>query len=230
MNKKVSLDAEVLRSLYKENKEIIVPIGVIFASILLMILFLIPQVNGYFQKQDAVKSEREKLNNLSDSLSAINGTSDDVLEKNLEIVSYALPPNKDFAAILNAISHASQVSGASLGDFEFQIGDITKAGTSPTGTPSLKVSLNISGDTSSTIAFLRELGETTPISEASSVKSSGNFSTVEVVFYYRPFPPSGTTDPEKIRPISASNQKVIDALSLPANLDLNLSPEFSNPL
>ena len=157
MNKKVNLNAEILKTIYEENKEFLLPIGVIFTSILLLIFFIFPEFNGYFQKREAVLMEQEKLNNLKESLSAISSIDDSILSQDLEIVSRALPPNKDFAAILNAISQAASVTGVSLGDFEFQIGDITKTNTTPASTPSIKISLNITADTLSTVAFLKKL-------------------------------------------------------------------------
>lgn len=231
MNKKVNLSTEVLRTIYEENKGNLFSMVVIFISTLLVIFFVLPQVSGYFQKQELIKEEQEKLGNLSDSLSAIVQTDDAVLDQNLEIVSRALPANKDFAAILNAISVAAQGSGVSLGDFEFQIGDISSTPPSPAGTPSINISLNVSGDTFSITDFLRELSETTPVSEVSAVKSSGDFSTIEVVFYYKPFPPPGATDPEKIRAVSPSSQKIIDDIRLPLNFNIDLTPQVSaNPL
>jgi hypothetical protein len=225
---------EVLKALYAENKEFLLPIGTIFISILLLIFFIFPQINGFFQKQNQAAVERGKLNNLEESLSTLSSIDDSSLDRNLEIVSKALPPNKDFAAILNAISQAAQVTGASLGDFEFQIGDITKTNTIPTGTPSIKISLNISADASVTIAFLKELEKNVPISQVAGAKSSGSFAAIEILFYYKPFPPQGTTDPEKIRPVTSENQKIIDELEIPLSLDLNTVgvPEVTatNPL
>lgn len=233
MNKKVNLDIEVLKTLYSENKESLIPIGMIFASIVLMIFFIVPQVNGFFQKQNQIAREKEKLNNLKESLSTLSKESDLTLDSNLKIVSQALPPNKDFAAILNAISSTASVTGVSLGDFEFQIGNITKENIIPTGTPNIKISLNISGSTSQTIAFIKELRKTIPISQVAGAKSSGSFAAIEIVFYYKPFPPQGVTDPEKIRPVSPANQKIIDDIEVPAGLDLNtlgIPQETANPL
>ena len=219
MNKKVNLNAEILKTIYEENKEFLLPIGVIFTSILLLIFFIFPELNGYFQKREAVLMEQGKLNNLKESLSAISSIDDSILSQDLEIVSRALPPNKDFAAILNAISQAASVTGVSLGDFEFQIGDITKTNTTPASTPSIKISLNITADTLSTVAFLKELEKSVPISQVAGAKSSGSFASIEVVFYYKPFPPQGATDPEKIRPVTAANQKIIDDIEIPVGLD-----------
>lgn len=221
MNKKVNLNAEVLKILYAENKEFLVPVGVIFVSILLLIFFIVPQINGFFQKQSQIPAKREKLANLQKSASSLSLTNDLVLDKDLKIVSSALPPSKDFAAILNAISGAASVAGVALGDFEFQIGDISKTNTQPTGTPSIEISLNITGSVETTVSFVKELKKTIPISEIAGVKSSGSFAAIELVFYYKPFPPQGVTDPEKIRPINQESQKMIDGIEVPINLDLN---------
>lgn len=225
MNKKVNLDIEVLKIIYLENKGFLIPIGVIFASILLLIFFIFPQINGLFQKQNQMVSERAKLANLKESLSTLSSVDDSVLEQNLKIVALALPPNKDFAAILNAISQTASSTGVSLGDFEFQIGNITKTDTVPTGTPNIKISLNISADTSATIAFIKELKKSIPISQVAGAKSSGSFAAIEIVFYYKPFPPQSVTDPEKIRSVSSANQKIIDDIEVPVSLDLNAISE-----
>ncbi len=217
-------DKDALKIFFEENRVFLIPAGVIFVSILLSVFFVIPQVNGFFQKQSQVNPEREKLSNLAQSLSALSLANDAVLEADLKIASLALPPNKDFAQILNSISSAASLSGVSLGDFEFQIGDITKVSQQTTGTPNLKISINISGNVGATARFINELKKSVPISSIAGVKSSGNFSTLEIVFYYKPFPPSGITDPEKIRSVSQASQKVIDEISIPPNIDLNNLP------
>ena len=93
MNKKVNLSTEVLKTIYEENKRILIPIGVILVSILLIIFFVLPQANGYFKKQELIKEEQGKLNNLSDNKEEI-----------LEGVSYVRicptkePPDRSYLA------------------------------------------------------------------------------------------------------------------------------------
>lgn len=218
MNRKVNLDAEVIRQIIDNNRPFLTPLATIFVGIILIIFFVIPQFNGFSAKQNEVEIEKLRLGRLQQSLSALTSTSDDTLNRDLQITSKALPPGKDFALILNAISSAASLSGVSLGDFDFQIGDIT-GGSQALGAsvPSLKITINITGSVEATTRFIDEINKTVPISEVSGVKSGGSFSSVDIVFYYKPFPPKNNTDPESILPISNASQKLIDSFRIPVN-------------
>jgi hypothetical protein len=220
MNKKVNIDSEVLKTLYRENKDFLVPIFAILASIIIIIFFIIPQFNGFIAKQNQIQTEEDKLANLNQSLSVLNSTSDTVLDNDISKTSIALPASKDFASILNAISNAASVSNVSLGDFEFSIGDVSGVASSGSIVPSLKISLNNSGSTQSVINFLSQLDKSAPISEVTSVKSAGNFSSIDVDFYYKPFPPKGLTNPGNIHAISPANQSLIDNINIPLSTDI----------
>ncbi len=228
---KKNLDIEILRTIYRENKAFLIPIAVLFATIVLIIFFLIPQVNGYIQNQDQVRIEKDKLLNMQKSLSELSQASSDTLDNEVKLSSLSLPPNKDFASILLAISQASAFSGVSLGDFEFQVGDIGKITASGTSVPSLKITLNLTGDIPAIARFIGEMKKSVPISQITSVKASGNFATVDVVFFYKPFPPTGSSDPEKIRNISSQEKNMVDSIKPPANIDFTgITPPVSGGL
>ena len=218
MNTHVNLDAQLFKDLYNNNKEFLIPIASIFISIILIIFFVIPQFNGYFAKQSQIQVEKDKLSKLSQSLSILSSTSGSVLDQDVQTTSLALPPDKDFASVLTSISAAASVSNISLGNFEFIIGNISGGSAQTASSPSLKISLNVTGGVPATINFIKQINDSAPISEFGSVKSSGNFSSIDIFFYYKPFTPQSALDPSSIQAISPSEQKIIDGIKIPASL------------
>lgn len=225
MNKKVDINAEIIRTLIEENRPFLTPLATIFVGIILVIFFVIPQFNGFSAKQDELNTEREKLRKLQNSLLVLNSTSEGTLEKNLEVSSATLPPEKDFALILNALSSAASFSGVSLGDFDFQIGNLSGNANIGTAVPSIRITLNISGSVESTVDFIRELSKTVPVSQVSGVKSGGSFSSIDLLFYYKPFPPQNSVNPQNIVSISENQQKLINDIFIPPAV----SPVNSSP-
>lgn len=220
MNKKINLDYEVIRSVIKENKDFLLPIFAILISLMLIIFFVIPQVNGIFQTQSQVVVENEKLTNLQKSLSVLQGTDLVSLNNEIKTSSAALPPTKDFALILDSLSSDASIALVSLGDFEFQVGDLSKQDlASTTPAPSLKLTINLTGSIDDTIKFIELLYKNAPVSEVVSLKAGPNFSSLDILFYYKPFPPQSTTNPENIRGISSRDLQLINSISTPDVFD-----------
>jgi hypothetical protein len=133
--------------------------------------------------------------------------------QNLQIVSVALPPNKDFSGVLDGISVAANKSGVFLGDYEFQVGNISTPSISIQSFPSLQITLKINGGVSGVTRFITELYKTVPLSEVSSVKVSNSDSEITALFYYKPFPPLGFNSSLPINTVSPQGLSVINTLS-----------------
>jgi hypothetical protein len=64
MKKKVNIDSTTFWFLYRSYKEYLLPAGVIFASILLFVLVIIPQFQSFLDTQQNIKAESDKLTSL----------------------------------------------------------------------------------------------------------------------------------------------------------------------
>lgn len=229
MNNKVNIDADTLKFLYAKYKEFLVPAMVMVASIILLIVFVIPQLLIFLSNIDAMKTENSKLAILKNNLNIITSANDSVLDSQLKITSAALPLSKDFTGILNALAVASRISGASLGNFEFQVGDISSTQPNQSGFPFLKMALNVNGDIKTVSSFINLLSQTFPLSEITGVAISNGLSTLNLSFYYKPIPANVISNNLPINAVSKEGLNLIRNLSLFSNSSVNLPLYNASP-
>lgn len=213
MKRKVNIDATTLRFLYIRYKEYLLPVGVIIACILLFVFVIIPQFQNLLDAQQQAKIESNKLAVLRNNLNLLTNLSEPQLDSQLKVVTKVMPPEKDFGGILNGISLAANKAGVSLGDYEFQVGNINKPALIVQAYPSLEIILTINGGIADVGRFLEELYKTAPLCEITNIKVNSSDSQVTALFFYRPFPPIGFNDTAPIETISPQGVSTINNLS-----------------
>ena len=213
MKKKVNIDSTTFWFLYRRYKEYLLPVGVIFVSILLFLFVIIPQFQNFLDAQQQSKAEANKLVVLKNNLNLLTNMDESQMDSQLKVLSGALPSNKDFEGILNGISAAADKAGVFLGDYEFQVGDITKPSLNIQSFPSLQLTLTIYGGVGGVTRFMSELYKTVPLSEITDVKVTSNISEITAVFYYKPFPPLGFNNSAPIIPVSQQGLSIVGNLS-----------------
>lgn len=214
MNKKVNLDLNTILVVYKKNKDLIIPILVIAVCILIFAKVIIPQVLNFSSVQEEVRLEANKLTTLKNNLTFLTNLDQKTLDSQFETVSQALPPGKDFAGILNSISAVANLAGVSVGEFEFQVGDLTKPPQLGLKRfPSLEIVINIDGGVNGAEKFISELYKTVPLAEVTGVKVSGETGILTLSFYFKPYPPIGFNDNAPIRHLSDKDQNLINTIS-----------------
>lgn len=212
-SRKINLDVENIMILYRHYKQFLLPIGVILISILMIIYIIFPQIQQYFNSQTLVNAEQQKLDNLKNNYTLLVSLSDTQTAKNLDTLSAALPAQKDFAGILNAISYVSAKTGVSVGNFEFSLGNLSATNFAGTAYPSTKIDLSLKGNSKNIANFVSEIVKTMPIAEVTSVDISGSTGIVGILFYYKPFPAQNISDQTQISPLSASDETLIKQVS-----------------
>lgn len=211
--KKFNIDSNTLFILYRHYKDYLLPLVVIISCIALVFLIVIPQIQQYFVSQDQLKAEQEKLNVLKNNYNYLSSLDDTKLDADLKSLSQALPPNKDFAGIMNAIAVVSAKTGVAVGDFEFSVGDLAKSNDEISAYPSIKIEVNLGGNAQAITRFSTELLKTVPLSEVTSIKTSGNLSVLLILFYYKSFPPQNISSETPIVPINEKNLSLINEIA-----------------
>lgn len=189
MNTKLSFDKGIIGTLYERYREYIAPIATLIVCTALIVGVVVPQIQEFVETQNRAKEIQREISVLKNNVQFLTSLNDSTLDSQIRIASSALPPEKDFAGILNAITAASARAGASLGDFSFAVGELSTKSAQVTPQPSIQVALTVNGGVLSTQRFIRELSKTMPLSEVLNAAISGNSSTLTTVFYYRVFPP-----------------------------------------
>lgn len=212
--KKINIDTNTLIVLYKHYKEFFLPVGVIVVSILLFFFAVIPAVQNYFNQQALAKDEAQKLLILKNNLNTLSGLDDTQLNQNITVLSSALPSTKDFAGVINAINADAALTGVSVGDFEFQVGNLTSTNDQGIGPyPTLQLAVSINGSVNSILQYMNEFAKTVPIAEVTSIKTNSNFANITILFYFKPFLSSNLSDETPVNPLSQKDQDLISKIS-----------------
>lgn len=217
MKNKNSIDIATLSIIYKKYKEHIIYLAIIVVCILIFVFLTIPKISQIGIISQERKAEEEKLKILKNNVSILQNTDDSLLESQVQAVSSALPENKDFEGILNAISLASSKSGASLSDYDFGVGELSDQTTPTVGYPYIKLTLNIKANQAQTISFLKNISETVPLSQVSSITEILGSTSVEMFFYYKASIPDDLSKSVALNNMSESDRDLISTLSMWGN-------------
>lgn len=220
---KVNININALKFLYEKHKEFIIPVVVIIVCFILLIKFVIPQFQRLFTLSNEAKKDSTRILVLKNNLNVLSTLTDSVLDSQLQIVNFALPTNKDFIGIINAISYASSFAGVSVGEFQLQIGDLSTPPTDTEKFSSISLNLSVEGSIDDVKKFIEVLSTTLPLSEVTSINIGNASSSVAINFYYKPFPPVAYSDSAPINPIPEAKLKLINELS---NFNYSLSSSF----
>lgn len=209
-----TLDQNTFRILYYKNKMYLLPTAIILLAGLLLFFAVIPQVQDYLSLREEEKNIKEKIVITKNNYSLLSRVDENELNNNLQVAVSALPSEKDFGGILRAIGQAARSSNVILGDFSFQIGNLSPGATKVTNALPIEVTLTINSGINEARSFLQELTNRLPLSEASNIRTSETSSTINVIFYYKPFPAMTLSESNNIKPLSAEEISLLNKLSL----------------
>ncbi len=210
-NKPIPINETTFRILYFRFKPYLISTGVVLICIILFFQFIIPQIGQWFSLRDQVIAEQQKIDVLNQNLSIITRINNATLDRDIQITATALPSNKDFAAILSAVSNAATTSNVSLGDYSFQVGSLSDT---PTATQTtLQLVLSIKGGITDVERFIQSLKTQVPLSDVTSVQiNSASSSTVTTVFYYKPFPQLSFNSTAPLIGVTAQDDQLVKSL------------------
>ncbi|MFH1833228.1 MAG: hypothetical protein ABH816_03670 [Candidatus Levyibacteriota bacterium] len=216
--KRLKIDQSVLKILYIRCKPYLISVLIITASVMLFVFFVMPQIQEIFVIRAQEDLTKEKIITLQKNLEFVASLDDIDLDSQLQIVSGALPGEKDFIGVLNAIRSASVKSGVSVGDYVFQVGSLSQETEKSSGNigsfPSLSLSLELKdGGIEGVRRFLNSLAKIIPISEVNGVDSAENRSKMTIVFYYRAIPPISVDYTALIKPLSKGQEATFKDVS-----------------
>lgn len=230
-SKKFNVDFNTIIILYRHYKDYLLPIFVILGSFLVFLLIVIPQVQQYFVSKQELELETQKLQVLKNNYNFLASLDQSEEETQLNTLSTALPPGKDFAGVINAISASSANTGVLVGDFDFQVGDLSLVSQGVSAYPSLQITVNLTGNALSLATFMSQLYKTVPLSEVTSIKVNQTASVLTILFYYKPFSGVNINNETPIIPLSQKEQSLVsDILQWDSNTSISslISPTSSS--
>lgn len=190
----------------------------ILVCAVLIFQVIIPQLQSWFSIRDEVLATQERINIMRNNTNFMNNVDRSVLNNQMQIAFQALPQEKNFDAILTAISDSALRAGVSVGDYSFLVGEVASVSgqsADPTqhGYSSVEITLNLASGVDGTKRFLKEVREKLPLSEVVQVEGNQQISTVTLRFYQKPFPNISFNKAEPIVPVSDANRQLLQQLS-----------------
>lgn len=207
MENRVNTDLQSFIIIYNRNKHYIIPFIVIFICIGLILQILIPQFKTLSEVKEEAEKASQRLTELKEDLNILSNLDEGILESQLKTTTFALPINKEFGGILNALYSAANSSGVNIGKFSFQVGDLAKSDQKDTKFPFINLTISIGNDVEAVNNFINRIGKTLPISDVSFVKIDNKISTLSLLFYYKFLPVSDVQKDVRILPIT--NEKLL---------------------
>lgn len=218
------IDQGTLRILYYQYKAQIISAVIVLICALLFLFLIIPQIQNVVSIRAQEEEHRKKIAILKDNIAFLKRLDDTTLSSQTQLVSKALPAEKDFIAILSTLSRVADSANVSLGDFSVTIGDITPNVSQTTGKkPSVEISLNIRGDKNAIEHFLSSLAQQMPVSEVINMSGGSRDTSLLIDFYFRPLPSITFHDDARISTQSKEESELLETLKTWGGAKLNSS-------
>lgn len=215
MSNKTRIDQEVLKILYYRYKDYVLPLAAFIASWLIFLQVVLPQIQNFLSVKDQVTASEQTLAVMTQNYNIIAAANSTELQTFLNTAQKALPPTKDFAGVLNAISTAAGLSGVIVNDYSFQIGDLTNNNTKGLSEqPSIELNITLNGTMDQTKKFLNALEKQLPLSEVTSVDFvSDGTAAIDAHFFYSPLPKINFVDTDPIPVLTAAEKKMLQSFN-----------------
>lgn len=211
MKQILTLDFVSLHLLYYRYKSFFVPSLVILISMVLLMLVIPREVQNIYVAKEASSILQKKIDTILKNYTLLSGLQDSVLDENLTITSLALPPEKDFQAVLQAISDSAAKANVTVDDYGLDIGDFSQ--NSKGELPQISVSLSVKGQgVNSITTFISSLQKEFPLSEVGATNINGGSGSVNVSFFFRSSPILKGDRTILLRKLSKEEEKLLEIL------------------
>lgn len=180
----------------KLSSESVIVTALGFLMIVLIFGIIVPQIQGIAREIEKHNLKSEEVQKLQASLQAMNAVSNDRLQSDVELLTDALPTNKEVVSLFSSIIALASESNVQVRGFTIQVGEIYATGESTnttdsrseTGFPSMNVLLSLSSASQrQVVPFTQALYKNFPIAKVNAVAAQDGSSSLEISFYYRPY-------------------------------------------
>lgn len=180
-------DLQYLYYRYKDAKAFTLGVIVLIflASFVLVGKVIIPQMQNWISIRQEVAAAKERIKNLRTNQNYLVSVSDMTMNDQFTTANAALPFEKDFIGILNAVAAASIKSGVLLDDYSFQVGNLSTKSAQLSPQTAISVNLTVNGNIDAVKLFMKEMRETVPLSEVVAARYVTGTASIDMIFYYK---------------------------------------------
>lgn len=206
------LSKESLRVFAEENKELGVPIVVLAIAVILFMVFILPNILSFPSKKGDRDVEVDKLSQIKTAEHILQSTNTTQLNSEVDLVSQALPSDKNFELVLGAIKEAAAKSNTQVIGYQYADSGTPQLNSS-SSLPSLLFTISVAGGVDQAANFANELYNIYPVSGLKSISMINGISEITTAFYYKPFTSVNATDVALARDKTTSEKKAMQTIS-----------------
>jgi len=214
-----------LKLLYVKYKQVLLAVGVLFVSLILILQFLIPQIDDWNIQRQQLALQEKKIAVMNNNISYLNSINKTRAARDFKTAITALPPQKDYEGILSSISNSAASSSIQLNDYSFSVGDIaTLSATQPkSSVGEIKINITFKGSVPDTKKFVDSIYSSFPMATISNVIVGETSGSLQIAFLYSALPKVVL---EVDQPLNGLNLK--EAKTLTEISSWNSNTEFNN--
>lgn len=206
-----------LRPYYIKYKPWILPVVLFSVSFFVVFRIIVPQLSSISDTKNTISLKQDELNRLTTTYQTLSAQDPSTADSQLATVSKALPTAKDIAGIFTTILDSASAAGVSLEGFSVRVGGIygkAAVATSANGAfPFLSMEIKINSKLASQFTdFADTIQRKLPISEIKTFDLSRASGSIQVNFFYKPTDLAIISKQDKIGPLSAQEQKLLQTL------------------
>ncbi len=209
---------------YNKYKIIIFPVLVGIASLLIIVLIIIPQVGEYFKGRETLFSTQSKANDLDKKNKALQNLNLSDLQQKLVIATQAFPINKEFPGVVSLIQKLTADQSLSLSSLQ-----ISQSSASRSDAPSFTVKFEIAGNQFAVNSLLNQIEKSSRVIKVTTldVSSTANknvSASIAVDAFYGPTPTALGALDEPLSPITTDENNILSNLSAAASSNISVVP------
>jgi hypothetical protein len=182
-----------LQQIYYKHKSQLLPIIFGFSAFFVIFRIILPQWSDIQDAQQLMTSKGASVEAKQSTITLLNSIPQDIIDSNYDLVTKALPTQKDIILIYSELTDAATNAGVTLGGFSLRVGSVYSAGkktaakqSSVSGIPLLNMLVTVSGTNENVKQFADILYKSSPLIEIKSVDISKSDARYDVNFYFKP--------------------------------------------
>lgn len=206
-------DENQLKLVLLHYKKFYISLGIIVLCVILFFTFIIPQIQQYSEARVQIQEVQDRILILEKNISFLSNVNEQEQNAQTATVLAALPEDKDYAGILFAVKSASSKAGVGIGDFTFQVGELSAKSVITKNLPTISMQVNVVGDPVAIEKFLLAIAETLPLSNITEVTMGSRSTEVVLEFYYKPIATLRMNYAQPFVQMSPQNKNLLDQLT-----------------
>lgn len=202
---------------------IVVPSSAVVTCILIVLLFVVPQVQGLVSLQGEINATQARIKTMKDNISYLQVVDPQTVDNDFKTATAALPADKDFVGVLNAIAASAVDGNVSLQDYSFSpassavqsihsVSGKSQTDVSVNGMTPVQVSLVVIGTVDEVNGFIRGIEKRLPLAEVKEAEFNQGKAQVVISFYTRAFPKVKLSNGQTVNVLNATDKKLLQKL------------------